>query len=139
MSDILTKSELQRLREAAAEHRMPAVEQREIIRKLGLAIQHANKIESEAGSLKGELLPTAITHEEAAVYSQKGQLMMKDAAPYPLDELTHARLTSLMVGMTTALCQVTEMDRRPFCTDLASNVMFVALKAAYKDAREKEG
>jgi hypothetical protein len=82
-------------------------------------------------AIQAETFPQTIELDEANQYNEIGQNMMLAAGPGRLPEQTHARLCSVMVGMTTAIVQVTHVPRQTFCTDLASNVMFTALKAAY--------
>ena len=74
-----------------------------------------------------------ISREEATQYSQKGEQLMLAAAKSSVPEHEHAKLVSIMIGLTSAICRLTKLPRLIFCTDLMSNVLFTALKAAYNE------
>jgi hypothetical protein len=81
--------------------------------------------------IQPETFPRMIELDEANRYNEIGQNLMLAAGPARLPEQKHARLCSIMIGMTTELVQTTHVPRQKFCNDLTSTVMLTALKAAY--------
>ena len=92
------------------------------------SVEQATKMAKPEGTLIENVTP-----DEAATYSQRGELLMLAAAKSSVPEHTHAKLASIMVGLTSAICRLAELPRLIFCNDLMSNVLFTALKAAYNE------
>ena len=104
----------------------------ELERKLQAGIDSAEK-HAKMAKIRPEKFVSTISREDAEQYDELGQHMMLAAGKARIPEGQHAKLTYLMIGLTSALCQVMRQPREPFCTELVSNVMFSALKAAYTE------
>lgn len=102
------------------------------VAKLRQGLEAAQQHEQQKGTIEPERFPQVLTAEEAQQYDALGQELMMHAAKGPrLSEQTHHKLTCLLVGLTSSLVRVLQVPRQLFCTNLATNVMFAALKAAY--------
>jgi hypothetical protein len=105
-----------------------------IRQKLQEAMVNIRAVETAAKMAKPEgTLIENVTPEEADVYNQRGEQLMLAAASSSVPEHTHAKLASIMVGLTSAICRLAGLPRLIFCNDLMSNVLFTALKAAYNE------
>jgi hypothetical protein len=106
-----------------------------IVEKMVAGMHSLQRQQEHAKVAVTETFPEQISQEEAELYNKKGSEMMLEAAKMKLDEKTHADLSCLWIGLTSGLCQVTGMPRAIFCTTMASNVGFTALKAAWHRGR----
>jgi len=135
VSTLLTSAELRHIRKCVVAQPDPEPARREILRKIELAIGAAEQAVRQQGAARGERFPAKLDIAEAKLYSEHGERLMLAATEYRVDEHTHATLACLLVGMVTALCQVTDVRREALCNELVANVLFAALKAAHKDGR----
>ena len=126
MADRLTVEELERLIELTTGRDDVAMRAGE---KLRTALEWTRQTE---GSAIGESFPAELTFEEAREYSDRGERMMQEATQCRVDEKTHADLCCVSIGLVTSLCQTLPSNRAPFCRQLVNNVIFAALKAAYR-------
>lgn len=94
--------------------------------RAGLVLQQ--DVARSADAAEPERFPS---QEEAKQYSDIGQQLMVAAASRRVNEATHHKLSCLMVGLTTALARLMQVDRQRFCNTLVTNVMFTTLKAAH--------
>jgi len=116
---------------------MPDNERRELTYKINSIIEAGDAMARLAGDAKLETFPRTVTQEEARMYRYNGQKAMLSAIGYNVDdEQAQARLVGLMAGLVTELCYAAKLKREVFCNNLVSNVLYVALKAAYKDGKE---
>jgi hypothetical protein len=104
-----------------------------LCRKLEAAVKVVEKQQQQIGSIPAETFPTLIGADEAQAYSARGRdLILKHAKTDKLPEHTDMDLGCILVAMTTGLVQTTGAPRDIFCNNKTTNVMYAALKTAFR-------
>ena len=92
------------------------------------AEQHA-RLNRQADAIN----PSTIEKDDAQSMSDRGEQLMVRAVPARIPEGPHHRLCCLQVGLVTALHKSNVVQRTVLATDMASNLLLTAIKAAYME------